>query len=271
MQAKILIGTNILTSVDSAIYANHINFYCQLARNRDIKLIHCAPGRMSIDRMRNMCAKVALEHECTHVLFIDDDVMIQPGTVESLLDTDLDIVMANTYIRGYPFHAMSFKRQNNENGMYNITYFDDILEKGNSENGVARCEAVGFSCCLIKTWLLKEIEEPWFVTTPNGTEDIYFCMKCRNDIQGNELGDGKFEGKEVKVGVDLRVPTGHLMEREPISMFNRKILSEIHERCQAEQTSKGSEETVNRADNYLAEIEKLTKVVAPTETPVCQN
>lgn len=266
METRILIGTNILTAVDSAVYANHINFFCQLARNRDIKLIHCAPGRMSIDRMRNMSAKVALEHECTHVLFIDDDVLVQPGTVESLLETDLDIVMAHTYIRGYPFHAMSFKRQDSKEGVYNITYFDDILEKGNSVNGVARCEAVGFSCCLIKTWLLKELEEPYFVTTPNSTEDIYFCMRCRNDIQGNEVSPGVFEGKEVKVGVDLRVPTGHLMDREPISMFNINTLKRIHEENRIEQSLRGKEieeEHSNRADNYLAEVEKLTSEDAP--------
>ena len=257
MTAKVLIGTNVLTAVDSAIYCNHINFYCLLARNRDIKLVHCAPGRMAIDRMRNMCAKVALESDCTHILFLDDDVMVQPGTIESLIETDLDIVMAHTYIRGYPYHPMSFKRKDGPTGRYDLEHFDDVIEK--SEKGVARCEAVGFSCCLIKTWLFKELDPPYFVTTPNSTEDVYFCLRCLNDIQGS-LIDGKFEGKEVKIGVDLRVPTGHLMDRNPVSMFNAEILKRIHEEQDpgvSVTDKKTREEQENRADNYLKEVEAL--------------
>jgi len=254
---KILIGTNVLTAVDSAVYANHINFYCQLARNRDIKLIHCAPGRMSIDRMRNMCAKVALENDCTHVLFLDDDVLVQPKTVESLIETDLDIVMAHTFIRGYPFEPMSFIQDESKKPGYHLTYFRDIDKV--AIDGVARCAAVGFSCCLIKTWLLKEMEEPYFCTTPNSTEDIYFCMRATNDIQGALL-DGKFEGKEVKIGVDLRVPTGHLMEREPVSAFNWQALKDLHDGSIKAKIFKGQEvnpENENRANGYLAEVEAL--------------
>lgn len=253
MKAKVLIGTNILTAVDSSIYSNHVAFYCALARNRDIKIVHCAPGRMAIDRMRNMCAKVALENDCTHVLFIDDDVLVQPGTVESLLETDLDIVMAHTYIRGYPFHPMSFKRKGDYPGIYDLEHFDDIVDK--AVNGVARCEAVGFSCCLIKTWLFNEIEPPYFVTTPNSTEDIYFCLRCLNDVQGSDLGEGKFEGKEVKIGVDLRVPTGHLLDKEAISIFTVEALKEFTEKLG--RGKKEDPEKENRADKYLAEIEAL--------------
>ena len=255
MTSKILIGTNILTSVDSSIYSNHIAFYCNLARNRDIKIVHCAPGRMAIDRMRNLCARVALENECTHILFIDDDVLVQPGTVESLIETDLDIVMAHTYIRGYPFHPMSFRRKGDYAGIYDLEHFDDVVEVGAKNNGVARCEAVGFSCCLIKTWLFKELDAPYFVTTPNSTEDIYFCLKCLNEIQGSDLGDGKFEGKEVKIGVDIRVPTGHLLDKEAISVFTLDALKEFTEKLGRDK--KKEPERENRADKYLAEVEAL--------------
>jgi hypothetical protein len=217
---------------------------------------------MAIDRMRNMCAKVALESDCTHILFLDDDVMVQPGTIESLIETDLDIVMAHTYIRGYPYHPMSFKRKEGPTGRYDLEHFDDVIEK--SEKGVARCEAVGFSCCLIKTWLFKELDPPYFVTTPNSTEDVYFCLRCKNDIQGSmivdEAGNWHPEGKEVKIGVDLRVPTGHLLDRQPVSMFNVDTLKRIHEETDGANKDKIKEveaEKSNRANNYLKEVEAL--------------
>jgi hypothetical protein len=202
---KILIGTNLLSSVDANIYSNHTAFYYHLgkiAAERGWQFYQCPPVRMSIDRMRNEAAKTALQLECDYLVFIDDDMILQLDTIEKLIDSDKDIVMAHTYIRGYPFKPMSFIRPADEQpGDIKLENFENVLEV--AEDGLAKCDAVGFACVAIKTHLLKELDAPWFITGPNGTEDIYFCLRCMMERE---------EKTEIYVRTDC--PTGHLLGSE---------------------------------------------------------
>ena len=158
--------------------------------------------------MRNESAKLALQMECDYLLFIDDDVIVHEDTFTSLLSANKDIVMALTFLRSYPFQPMLFiDRSGNEKEVQSLqsyeNYADHIIEDGFDE-GLVQCDAVGFSCALIKCELLKKLEPPYFVTIPNQcTEDIYFCVKAQRVL-------GK---KNVSIFTDTRVPTGHLGEK----------------------------------------------------------
>ena len=199
---KILIGTNLLANVDASIYSNHTAFYYHLGKlsvARGWKFFQCPPLRMSIDRMRNEAARMALELECDYLVFIDDDMLLEMDTMEKLIDSDKDIVMAHTYIRGYPFNPMSFIRKKSKDPSdIRLTHFKKVMSK--SVNGLAKCDAVGFACVAIKTKLLRELDPPWFVTGPDGTEDIYFCLRCTMERE---------EPTEIYVRTDC--PTGHLL------------------------------------------------------------
>src|SRR5271154_6337264 len=102
--SKVSIGINVLESVNSFVYASHIKFFTnlKLAFPED-QFVLFTPYRMAIDTMRNAAAKIALEHNCDYLMFIDDDVIIKPETYAVLKAADVDCVMALTFIRGYPF------------------------------------------------------------------------------------------------------------------------------------------------------------------------
>jgi glycosyltransferase involved in cell wall biosynthesis len=202
---KTFICTNILTVVDAASYITHCNFWYRLGRTfpKDT-FFAMTPPRMAIDQARNWAAKMAMQQECDYLMFIDDDALIAPDTLASLISADLDIVMAHTYIRGYPFHVMAFKRDG-EKGLVNFDDYKEFI----GENGVFLCDAVGFHCALIKVELLKKMEPPYFLTGTHYTEDIYFCVKARKEVS-----------ESVSIGVDTRVPTGHLLHKENVSVEN---------------------------------------------------
>lgn len=202
---RILIGTNLLTSVDANVYSNHTAFYYHLGKleiERGWKFIQMAPTRLSIDRMRNEAAKQALLQECDYLVFIDDDMLLYPQVLDSLIEADKDIVMARTFIRGYPFHEMAFIRENREADIRdtNLIHYDTLMDEVD-ENGLCECDAIGFATVAIKTHLLKKLSPPYFITGPYQTEDVYFCLRCKMELN-----------EPVGIYVDTKFPTAHKME-----------------------------------------------------------
>lgn len=206
----VVVGVNTLTSVDQAVYSNHCQFWYRLGKNMpDYRFILCNPRRMSIDNMRNTAAKIALENDAD-LMFIDDDVLIPVNTLPMLYACDADIAAGWTIIRGYPFKNMIFTFDNEEKT--SLTHWN-----GPENQGVLTCDAVGFSCVLIKHELLKQIEPPYFVTGPHNTEDIYFCMKAR---------DYK---KDTKCVCNLDVKTSHNIGAEYVDPLNMPLYKKYME------------------------------------------
>jgi hypothetical protein len=204
---KVLIGINTLTSVEQLAYSNHMQFFFRLGRNHtDTNFILCNPRRMAIDRMRNWCARLACEDtEVTHLMFIDDDVLVPFDAYSRLLACDTDIAAGSTLIRGYPFQNMFFKFTPEGN----LRNYDDKDLKYN-DKGLLEVDAVGFSCCLIKANLLRRIPSPWFVTGGYNTEDIYFCLKARQIDPA------------TSIVVDNNLITKHILGPETIDRLNKQ-------------------------------------------------
>lgn len=190
---KTLVGINNLTAIDQLAYANHIQFFYRLGKEfpNDYFAL-CNPRRMTIDRMRNFCAKTALEHEFDWLMFIDDDVLVPFDCFKKLIVHDKDICAGVTNIRGYPFHPMIFNFQDKLNH-----YYDDY--KDHVENGLVQCDAVGFSCCLIKVDLLKRMRPPFFITGAAHTEDVFFCVHAKEQV------------KDVGIFVDPSIECAHIL------------------------------------------------------------
>lgn len=207
---KIMIGVNTLTAVEQPVYANHMQFFFRLGRNTEHEFAMNTPRRMSIDRMRNMTAKIALEQEYDYVLFIDDDVVIPINSLQKLIDADKDIIAGWTLIRGYPFQNMFFKYQ--EGKLSHLQEFEP------DSNGLVEVDAVGFSYALIKCSLLRKVNPTWFVTGPYNTEDIYFCIKAKTVVP------------ETSIFVDTTIKTWHILGPEMIGIENRETYSEYYKK-----------------------------------------
>jgi hypothetical protein len=233
---KILIGINCLTSVEQIAYANHIQLFYNLGKKHpDWQILINTPRRMSIDRMRNISAKVALETECDYLMFIDDDVIVPIGCVEKMIEVlekeNAEIVAGWTIIRGYPFDNMFFKLDEKKN-LRNY-----VVERG---PGLVEVDAVGFSCALIKVSLLKKIQAPFFVTGPYNTEDIYFCVKVKDSFP------------DASILVDCSIETAHILGPEVIAPWNREDYLVYHKKQAGIQETHFTEG--DRNDKYLGMV-----------------
>lgn len=215
---KVLVGVNVLTSIDSEIYGSHTNFWYRIGKQfpNDIFLKY-HPRRLSIDNMRNAAALIALQNECDYLMFIDDDVDVPPDAFRLLLEADQDVVMGLTYIRGYPFHPMFFKAGANAEGIQCMLHYEDFMEHLDENGLVKDVVAVGFSCVLIKCSLLKKLHAPFFVTGARHTEDIYFCVKA------------KIEQPDCTISVSTKCPTSHFLDKQPVCEKNVKALRDYYE------------------------------------------
>jgi len=220
---KTIVGVNTLESVASFVYASHCKMWCEIKKDfPDDEFIFYTPYRMSIDNMRNDVARIALEHNCDYIMFIDDDVIVMPDCYKLLRQAGKDIVAAITFIRGYPFHPMFFKdlgtiTEPNGKRRQNIGYHDDYLETVDKETGLVKTAAVGFSCVLIKVDMLREMSPPYFVTGPGHTEDVYFCLKANNELE-----------PAPEIYVHTRCKTGHLMMPDAVSTENVELLRKYY-------------------------------------------
>lgn len=111
----------------------------------------------------------AVKAQCTHILFLDDDMVYEPDSLERLLAHDKEIV-------GAKYH----NRRGGENGGEVIEYLDE-----KSDTDLFKCNALGGGLLLVKTGVFIKTPQPWFwykinesgmVTMSN---DWFFCEKAR--------------------------------------------------------------------------------------------
>lgn len=214
-----------LTQVDSAVYNSHNQLWYRIGKHfPQHKFFQYTPERTTIDNCRNLAAKFALEQECDYLLFIDDDMILHEMTFQSLFENiqkpNVDVVMALTYIRGYPFHPMFFIDHDKEaTEVKQLDYYDDFQEHINPETHLVEVDSIGCACVMIKCSLIKKLEPPYFVTTPHHTEDVYFCMKAKKTLGRNNVG----------IFVDCGVPTMHMMDKIGVNHRNVEILRTFSE------------------------------------------
>lgn len=247
---KLFLGINVLEHISARPYLSHLSFMGDCHKDfPGIQIYTYTPYRCSIDRMRNESARMALEFECDYLMFIDDDVIVESHTLKSLINANADIAMAETYVRGMPFNAMFF------------TYVDGKLEHLNEyehlvdEQGLIRVDAVGFSCVLIKCDLLRKLSTPYFVTGPNFTEDVYFCVKAQHEL-----------GKDnVSMVVDTKVPTGHEMMPGIVTRDNVKLLRQFtadEDKAIKLGDTKALQKSIDRGNEYTDVITEMFDVPA---------
>lgn len=157
---------------------------------------------------RNYCVMQAIKNQCTHILFIDDDMVFPPETLDRLLSLDKPIVGVLSYSRKLPLQPT-------------IAIGDAdkprVPTKEEIPNEPFKVFHVGMGVCLInlkfintvgvvsysdKMNLNPKIDQPWFnfTTQPTGQilhgEDHYFCKKAAE--------------KRIEVWCDPTLQIGHV-------------------------------------------------------------
>lgn len=236
VKEKIVIGINSLVSTVHNAYSNHIQLFFKLGRNYpQFDFVFVNPPRMSIDRMRNMTAEVALQCNAKFMIFIDDDVLVPFGFLGRFLlmvEQGYEIVCGNVMIRGYPFDYMAFQWDEKKEGLLTLKYVPN--------NAIIDLDAVGFSCALITVDLLRRLTMPFFITTPNMTEDVSFCLKVRDEFPA------------TKMAMDTGIICGHVLWNEVIMEGNREFFKQYYENTHPQETADiNNKESRDRGNKYL--------------------
>ena len=143
----------------------------------------------TIAENRTWLVNKAIMAECTHILFIDDDMIFPPDTLTRLLKHNKDIIGVVYHSRMFPPSPVVVL----ENGK---VIPDKDLEP------LMKCQHVGTGVMLINLEVFKKINRPWFKfeTHENGCtirgEDAWFCKQARV--------------KDYKIWCDTTIKIGHI-------------------------------------------------------------
>lgn len=128
-----------------------------------------------LPQLRNKIVTQALQNECTHLFFIDSDMVFPDDGLLKLLKHDRDIISGLCVMRAEPHTPVAKKVD--ENGQYYVPY--DYTEG----RFYSDLDSVGGAFLLIKTDVLRKMESPWFAMPEymgaTMSEDIYFCKKAK--------------------------------------------------------------------------------------------
>jgi GT2 family glycosyltransferase len=127
---------------------------------------------VGVDVARNEIVENA-PSDTDYILFLDDDVLVPPDTVERLLAHDKDIVSGLYFSSNPPFYPNAYKLDNK--GQY-----DSLFDY--PKNSLVEVDAVGAGALLVKKSVFDKIGSPFFqhTSSKNGLgEDFFFCRKAK--------------------------------------------------------------------------------------------
>lgn len=137
----------------------------KLRKGVDLALMH-QQGSIIMEA-RNALVARAQEAACTHIFFLDSDVVVPPNALERLISWHKPIVAASYVKRVEPHQLLG----EFENGGINGAPLREM-------------STIPLGCALIKLDVFDKLTRPYFayLTTPEGSisEDTFFSHKARN-------------------------------------------------------------------------------------------
>lgn len=124
-----------------------------------------------LPQQRITLVQIALDRQCSHILFLDSDMVFPANIVHELLKHDQDMVACNYSTRTQPYRSVAFLETDT---------YENTLEKTEGLHTVA---AVGLGISLIKSDIFENIDTPYFKFEWSDEynsyvgEDIYFCQQ----------------------------------------------------------------------------------------------
>ena len=135
-----------------------------------------------LDKSRYRIVEEAKKQGCSHLFFVDDDTFVPPTSLKQLLSHDKDIVSGQYFQKVPPYLPITLKK-----------IPEDKKDPGDAPycphypTQMAKVDAVGMGCCLIKMEVFDKVPKPYFKwmywETEEGEpswlgEDIWFCEQA---------------------------------------------------------------------------------------------
>lgn len=165
-------------------------------------------GRLLTQMAREKLCEEAVKAKCDYIIMFDDDMVLPPDFAMKMLETmvknpRIDVLGALAFMRNTPHFPVIYnviegydKRQGGE-------YYIREFVKRYPKDTLVECDAVGFGGVCIKVELLKKMGAPWFMSTTNTGEDIWFCYRAKRDVG-------------ARIFMDTRIKMGHLKNPEVV-------------------------------------------------------
>lgn len=157
-------------------------------------LLHVEMGS-HLPQGRHRLVDYALEADCSHILWLDDDMAFPRDTLRRLLAHKLPIVAANCTMRRMPVTTTAQR--------------DGERVPSSGKSGLEEVETVGMAVMLTETEIFRKLPQPWFAMpydklSPNTYmgEDVFFCKLARHF------------GYRIMIDHDLSVQIGHVGQLE---------------------------------------------------------
>lgn len=164
---KVYIGVPTAESARSAIFYDYLAFLKKPEGTVGASF-HSNSGALN----RNFIIDDALAGECTHILFIDDDMAFPANALINLLRYDKDAISGLYLNKNHPHPPVIFELES-----INRHY----LQPG--ESGLIEVGAAGFGFFLVKTKIFASLDRPFVrmgeIQKDKRNEDIDFCNRVR--------------------------------------------------------------------------------------------
>ncbi len=151
------------------------------ARNTIAGLIQSGHGVLS--HARNNIIMEALKGDCSHILFVDSDMVPRRDTLAKLLVEDVDILSALYFMRQKPHLPVMTKRLPVRTMKDRMEISIEGYVTDYPKDAIIQVGAIGMGCALIKRTVFERIkekngDEKWFSFENNEGEDFFFCRRA---------------------------------------------------------------------------------------------
>lgn len=187
---------------------------------------------------RIYCAVQAQKNQSDYLLFVDDDMILEPDTLDRLLAHGKEIVGVNAYSRALPLSSTVGLMDKNGNYLQPDKHTEWEMR---IPEGLFECFSIGTGVLLIDMKVFDVIEKPWFKFDMHDEgymkqgEDSWFCSEAKK--------------KGFKIYCDGSLRIGH-------------IGSYVYQKLKEDFTTfLPSEETLQNAVVALVPPQRVVKVV----------
>ena len=191
LNAKVAICIPVRDLVTSAFTHSLAMLTNKCGRDNKSITIHRNIGS-EVAMQRQELVNTALDTDCTHILWLDSDMIFPTVIIEALMSHDKDIIACNYSTRVPPHRPVAFKT------------FGDLDKRVFSQTGIETVDAVGMGAMLVKRSVYEKIQKPHFGVEWNNDytsligEDMFFCKKAAEN------------GYEVWVDNDTSMQISHV-------------------------------------------------------------
>jgi hypothetical protein len=124
-----------------------------------------------VDHARNQIVKEFLQSDASHLLFVDQDMVVPQDTLDRLLKHELPVVSGLYFLKQWPHPLCAF----------DLDPEFRLLEEY-AKDQLQQVDGVGMGCCLIRRDVFIAMyrryrKGNWYNTTLANGEDVHFCRR----------------------------------------------------------------------------------------------